>query len=282
MLEVNILFGLALVWIIFASVSDLRTREIFNWLNFSLAIFALGIRFFYSLFELNDFNFFYVGIIGFLAFYVLGEFFYSVKMFAGGDTKLMQSLGAIIPIFSGFYDNLQFVLVFLLLFLFSGAIYGFIVSGYFGLTRFDSLKKEIKKQFNNKKKMIFIFLILGIFFMIGSFFISSLFFVGILSFIFPYLYLFFHSVDESCMVKEIHPLKLTVGDWLHKDVKVGNKIVQVNWDGLEQEEINILIKNNKKVFVKYGIPFAPVFLISFSLLWVSLNFNILELIINLF
>ena len=65
MIEVYVLFGLGLIWILFAVVQDIRTREIANWLNFSLIIFALGFRFFYSLFEMNDFGFFYQGLIGF-------------------------------------------------------------------------------------------------------------------------------------------------------------------------------------------------------------------------
>ena len=61
MFEVYFLWALAIIWIIFAVVEDLRTREIANWLNYSLVIFALGFRFFYSLFELGDMNFFYQG-----------------------------------------------------------------------------------------------------------------------------------------------------------------------------------------------------------------------------
>ena len=97
-----------------------------------------------------------------------------------------------------------------------------------------------------------------------------------------HLYLFFLSVDESCMVRKVSPLKLTIGDWLYKDVKIGNKLIKANWDGLEEEEILLLNKNKKDVFVRYGIPFAPVFLISFSLLWISLNFNVFQIIIDFF
>ena len=50
------LIMLALIWLIFAVVSDLRTREIPNWLNFSLIIFALGARFFYDLFNMQGFS----------------------------------------------------------------------------------------------------------------------------------------------------------------------------------------------------------------------------------
>ena len=50
-----VLICLALVWILFATIQDLRSREVANWLNFSLIIFALGLRFFYGLF--SNFNF---------------------------------------------------------------------------------------------------------------------------------------------------------------------------------------------------------------------------------
>ena len=51
MFEVIFLFVLALVFIAFAVLQDLKSREIANWLNWSLIIFALGFRFFWGLFE---------------------------------------------------------------------------------------------------------------------------------------------------------------------------------------------------------------------------------------
>ena len=62
------LVAIAVIWIIFAVVSDLRSREIPNWLNFSLIIFVLGIRFFYSVFN-EDWSFFLWGLFGFSAFF---------------------------------------------------------------------------------------------------------------------------------------------------------------------------------------------------------------------
>ncbi len=47
---------LAFVWIAFAVMSDLKTSEIPNWVNFSLIIFALGVRLFYDLFTLSSFS----------------------------------------------------------------------------------------------------------------------------------------------------------------------------------------------------------------------------------
>ena len=55
MYEVIFLWALSLVFIILAVIQDLKTREIDNWISFSLVIFALGFRFLYSLFQ-GDFE----------------------------------------------------------------------------------------------------------------------------------------------------------------------------------------------------------------------------------
>src|SRR3989344_5997676 len=122
------LLGLGLVWIAIATAQDLKTREIANWLNFSLIIFALGFRFFYSLFSAGNFNFFYQGLFGLGIFFVLGNLLYYGKMFAGGDAKLLIALGAVLPVSESFYDNLEGFLFFLAIFLLVGAFYSIIVS----------------------------------------------------------------------------------------------------------------------------------------------------------
>ncbi|NCN86601.1 hypothetical protein GW932_02110 [archaeon] len=270
--EVIFLFVLALIWIIFATVEDIRTREIANWLNFSLVIFALGFRFFYSLFELGSMNFFYQGLIGYGIFFVLGNLFYYGKMFAGGDAKLMESLGAIIPIYNNFYSNLELFFYFILLFLFVGAIYGFLVSAFYGIKNFSRLRKEFKVQLDKHRQNIIIALVFASLFLIIGFFYSMFFYLGLFVFILPYFYLYVKSVDEACMIKNVSPSKLTLGDWLYEDVKIGRKKVKATWDGLTLEDIELL-KNKEKVLIRYGVQFAPVFLISFILLFVTVQFG---------
>jgi len=58
MYEVIFLIVLALVWVIFATIQDIRTREVANWLSFSLIIFALGFRFFIVCFLKQVLDFF--------------------------------------------------------------------------------------------------------------------------------------------------------------------------------------------------------------------------------
>ncbi len=107
MYEVIFLWALALIYIIFAVIQDIKTKEIANWINFSLIAFSLGFRFFYSLFNGIDFSFFYNGLIGLGIFFVIGNILYYSKVFAGGDAKLMISLGAILPISSVITSILQ-------------------------------------------------------------------------------------------------------------------------------------------------------------------------------
>ena len=154
MLEVIFLLSLGLIAIIFATVEDLKKSEISNWINFSLIIFALGFRFFYSLFSLNDFNFFYQGLIGLGIFFVLGNFLYYGHVFAGGDAKLMIALGAILPLSLDFSHNLNIFFLFLLLFLFSGALYGIIMSTYLCIKNLKDFKKEFNIRFKENKRMV--------------------------------------------------------------------------------------------------------------------------------
>ena len=123
------LIVLALVWLLFAAVYDLRKRIVPNWLSFSLIIFALGFRFFYSLFN-ESFLFFYQGLIGLGIFFVIGNALYYARMFAGGDAKLMIALGPVLGFSESFFRNIELFLLFVILFLFIGGFYGLIWSVY--------------------------------------------------------------------------------------------------------------------------------------------------------
>lgn len=268
MYEIIFLFVLALVWIIFASIQDLKKREVANWLNFSLIIFALGFRFFYCLFssETNGFLFLYQGLIGLAIFFIIGNAFYYGRIFAGGDAKLMIALGAILPFSENFFTNLQFFVLFFFIFIFVGAFYSLIVNLFLSLKNFKSWKKEFSSQLKSKKKFANVFMLLGVLLMIFGFFEGLFFLFGVFIFAIPYIYIYAKSIDESCMVKKIKTSQLMEGDWLYEDVKIGRKIIKKNWDGLSKKEIKEIKKKYKQIKIKQGIPFVPVFLISFLIL----------------
>lgn len=267
MYEVIFLWVLAFAFIVFAVVQDIRTREIANWLNFSLIIFALGFRFFYSLFSGDDFSFFINGLIGFGIFFVIGNVFYYSRLFAGGDAKLMIALGTILPISSRFFSNVQIFLNFLLVFLLSGFVYTVFASVYLCVKNFKKFKKEFAKQIREKRKLSYIFLGSGIILLLLGFLEIILTFFGLLSFVSFYLYLYSKSIDEACMIKTIPTRKLRDGDWLYSNVKIGKKFVKAKWDGVSKKEIREIIKYHDSVKIREGIVFSPVFLLAFTL-WI--------------
>lgn len=275
MIEVIFLLVLAFVWIIFAVFSDIKRTEIPNWLNFSLIIFALGYRFFYALFSLGNFNFFYQGLIGLGIFAVVGNLLYYGRTFAGGDAKLMIALGAILPFSGNFFTNVKIFVSFVFLFLITGAIYGIFTSGYFAAKNFKEFKREFAKRYNIYLKRNLIIMIFALLVMSGGIFFNGLLlYLGALLFFLPLLYVYAKSVDESSMKKRINPKFLREGDWLYKDLKVGNKTIKANWDGLDKSDIKLLKKKVKLVTIRKGVVFAPVFLISFFILVYIYFFNL--------
>jgi len=267
MYEVIFLWVLAFAFIIFAVVQDFRTREIANWLNFSLIIFALGFRFFYSFFSGDNFSFFYQGLIGFVIFFLVGNLFYYSRLFAGGDAKMMIALGAILPISSRFFSNVQIFLNFLLIFLLSGFAYTIIMSVILCARNFKKFRKEFASQLYRKRKLSYFSLLTGIFFLLIGFWNVIFIFVGLLFFVTFYLYIYSKSIDESSMVKTIPTTKLREGDWLYSNVKVGSKVIKAKWDGVSNREIREIMKKHKEVKIREGIVFSPVFLIAF-ILWI--------------
>jgi len=272
MLEIVFLVVLALIWILFASIQDLRKREVANWVSFSLIIFALGFRFFYSLFNHSDgFSFFYQGLIGLGIFFIIGNLLYYGRMFAGGDAKLMISLGTILPFSMDFFINIKIFVTFLLLFLFSGAVYGTLWSLHLSFRNFKQFKKELKRNFIKNKKIFYLLTVIGIIFVAIGFLETFLFLIGIFVFVFPYVFIYARSVDEACMIKNLKPKELTEGDWLYRDLSFGRgkkKVIKATWDGLSKQDIKIIQKHfrGKKVKIREGIPFVPVFFIGFLML----------------
>ncbi|MBM3228288.1 prepilin peptidase [Candidatus Pacearchaeota archaeon] len=266
MADLIFIFLLALVWLIFAVIQDLKTREIANWLNISLIIFALSFRFFYSLFSEN-FSFFYQGLIGVGIFFVMANLLYYGKFFAGGDAKLMMAFGAILPFSESFSVNLNIFLMFFFIFFIVGALYTIFSTIYLSFSNFYMFKKEFSKIFKKNKKRIYLAFIFGLILMIFGFWQEVFFILGILIFLLPYFYVYVKSVDEACLVKEVKTSQLREGDWLYKNVKIDKKIIRANWNGLTKQEIISLKKKYKTILIRYGVPFSPVFVISFLIVF---------------
>jgi len=264
---IEFLIVIAVIWLIVASYSDLKKREVPNWLNFSLVAFALAYRAFYSAFTYN-WMFFVYGLLGFGFFFLLAYAFYYARIFAGGDAKLLMGLGAILPFTSYLITNSVIFGVFIFLLFAVGGVYGLIYSGVLVALNKKNFFKEFKKQLRLRKYFVvvgFVFALISLIFVLyeGE---KILLLLSLIIFAFPFLLIYGKSAEEACMIKLVKAKDVTVGDWLYEQVKVGKRKIKPNWEGLGEEEVKLLKKSRKKVKIKYGVPFVPAFLIAFILL----------------
>jgi len=283
MLSENLfLILIALIWIIAAVIQDFRKREIANWWNFSLIAVALAYRGFISVWIWN-FGFFIYGLFGLGIFIGFAYLLYYGRIFAGGDAKLLMGVGAALPFYNLFYTNVKIFLYFILLLMFCGGIYGACYSIILSYKHRKAFSKEFLKQLKNNKKFILGFVALAILSMIiilfAQAYLLSLFSLIIIGF--PFLYVYAKSIEESCMIKEVQPAKLTLGDWLYKEIKIGKKLIKPSWEGLSEKELAVLKKSRKKVLLKEGIPFTPAFFFAFIVLIWFLQRNMLDLFYSL-
>lgn len=256
--EYYFLFALAALFSIFAIFVDFKKREVPNWLNFSLIGFALAYRAFYSIYS-KDASYFILGVIGFAIFFTLAYGFYFARAFAGGDAKLLMGFGIILP-----YNEIPELIYFGILFISAlftlGAIYSLIYSLFIISKRKNKFYSEFVKKIKKTYK-IFLFLLGTV--LIGAIFSNSFFgWIGFLSIFGLFLlYIYINALDK-CMIIKLGASALTEGDWLNRNVKVKNRIIKKSVHGLSLEDIKILKKANKEVYIKEGIPFTPAFLIS--------------------
>ena len=275
MLEENVfLLVLALIWVSGAVLQDLRRREVDNIWNFSLIAFALAYRAFISI-SMNDYTFFANGVIGLLAFVLIGNILYYGRFFAGGDAKLLIALGAVLPLSYNWTTNLIIFGVFILLFIFLGSGYVLVWSLFLVGSNFNNFRKELKKQLRINKKWSY-FMIIPVLWIIIFYYLGNIMFavLGLIILFFPILFVYAKSVEESCMVREVNWDKVTEGDWLYKDVKIGRRVIKAHWEGLSKNDLEIIKKGKKKVMIKYGVPFTPSFLLALiALIYINYKFG---------
>lgn len=270
---------IAFIALIIGSITDFQKREVHDYVSYSLIFAGFGISIIYSLLT----GTFYIlqTIMGFAIGVGLAYAMFYLGQWGGGDSKLLMGLGAIfgfnifnvysLPIFGE--KNLLFIL-FLINVIIAGAIYGLVFSIYLAIKHHTKFLKNVKIWANRKEIKIarialmiltFVSAFIIIFFVSQEYKLLLLSIIALLFFIF-YIWLFIKIIEESCMIKKIPVEKLTEGDWIYENIYIGKKYVVGPKDlGISREQIATLkkSKNIKKVMIKEGIPFIPVFLIAF-------------------
>ena len=256
-----------LVGLIIATIQDLKRREIDFWLCGLMLSGGIILIIFNSVLNQTLMPLLQLGL-ALLIFLVLMKLFYHLRIFAGGDANLLFSLS---PLFIGatYLATITNSLVYLLLILFAGSVYGLMSLAYLYLKNFKTLNAELKINF--KKMGLFLILVLVltiILFLTGHYALGTL---GVILLVYPLLYVFSKTIEENLMTVSKSPNELQEGDWIAEDIKIGNKTLKYSWDGLTEKDIKFLKKKKRKIKIKYGIPFAPAFLIAHLFYWLFKN-----------
>ncbi|NQU98599.1 prepilin peptidase [Candidatus Woesearchaeota archaeon] len=271
MIPVN--YAFAFFGLLFASIFDIKTREIPDWLNYSLIGFGFGTSIILSITNLNYWIFVY-SLLGFLAGLIISLVFYYTGQWGGGDAKMMMALGALIGL--DFHSGFPIFVVLLLNIFIIGAIYGAIWSVFLALKHRKQFKKSFKEIIREKniliiRKTILIIVVLLLLFLFITPTSMKPFIIGIAAFIFFafYFYIYSKAVEKSAMEKYIPLEKLTEGDWVLETIYInGKKIYSPSNEGIDKKEIKKLLELKKhhkksKIKIKEGIPFLPSFFIAF-------------------
>jgi len=268
--------GLAvgLIALIIASWCDIKTREVPDWLNYSLIAFALASAVTLSIYH-NYSHIFFESLLGAGFGVLIGLAMFYTGQWGGGDAKLIIGIAALIGFsVSDISKSSMYFLVFLVNILLVGSLYGLGYSFVKAIINYKLFKPAIEEKLRSKTALIIriILLVLGIgafIFLVASRSIESavLFGLALAFFLFFYLWAFVSTVEQVCMIKKTPVSKLTEGDWISGNVMKGKKIIlQPQKTGLTLEDIALLKKKKiKEVLVKIGVPFVPSFLIAYIL-----------------
>lgn len=273
--------GVALAGLVVATYSDMKTREVPDWINYGMIFAGLGIRAIYSVAEL-DYTVFLHGILGLAIFFLIASLMYYAGQWGGGDAKMLMGVGALmgLTIPKGFtIDQIPDLIIFWFLLLLAGAVYGLGVSLFLSIKHADRLAAELMPTFKNSRMRLVAALLLGAAAAGAALFVSDAFSrllltalaaVAVLTYV---LWAYVRAVENACMLKDLPIGLLREGDWIAEDVIVDKKRICGPKDlGIEKKQIELLKELAQKgkvktVRVKEGIPFLPPFLIAFVLTW---------------
>ncbi len=256
--------------LLIASYTDLKTREVPDWLSYGFILSILGLRIIFSL--EYGWNFLLSGFLGILLFFLLGALLYYTHQWGGADSKILMGMGGVLGLPIPLQSTTLNPFWFFLLLLFVGAIYGLFWMGMVALrerkvvgTKFSQLIKEWKN---------FHFLAIGtsFFFLLITFVIPIFWpFVFIPLGVF-YLLISVAAVEKSCFYRRVLPAHITEGDWLAEVVTKEGKLF-LRKKALGVEDILKLRKYfpTRKMLIKDGIPFLPSFLLAFFLFWLAVG-----------
>jgi len=271
---IGLIYGVCLFLLVVGAFTDLKVREVPDWLNYSGIFVGLGLRLIWSFYSF-DWSYIIHGFIGFGVFFGIACLMFYLGQWGGGDAKMLMALGALLGLKLSFES---FTVGFLISLMIAGGLYGFVWSFVLAVRNWHKFSVEYRKILVDKKKYRALFLGFSFVLLVSAFFVSDTFTKFLLVFValfvpaMNYLILAVKAVENACMYQRVSPSELTEGDWIARDVKVkGKRICGPKDLGVDKKQVRKLVKLNvKSVVVKIGIPFVPSFLLAFLLtLWIG-------------
>lgn len=277
-------FGVGLLALIAASIFDIKTREVPDWLNFSLIAFVFGSSLVLSIYNGYP-HIFFEAVLGLAVGLGIGLLMFYTGQWGGGDSKLIIGLAGLIGFsFSELSHGIPLFFIFVINILLAGAVYGLGFSIVKAIINFKNFREAAEKKLRSKGVLVIRVILLV--FAIGAFiFLLStksleaalLFGFALSLFLFFYLWAFVSVVEQVCMIRKIKLSQLTDGDWIVGDIVKNKKVIlKPSKIGVTPKEIELLKKNKiREVTIKVGIPFVPSFLIAYLMTFILGNWLVL-------
>ena len=261
-----VLLVVSVIVLFISCYTDVRTREIPDFASWGLVGSALLIRLVASFFD--GWGILISGLIGFGCAAVLGLLMYYTHQWGGGDAKLLFGFGAVIGVSYPFTFSSLLLGLFALALFFGGAVWGL---GWmlFEAMRCSGFLKKFWIRVREHKKVVVVSVVSAVLLSVVCAVFGFLVLIPLTLFV-PFmlgLFFFVKTVEKECFIKDVSPLVLTPGDWLVDKVQVGSVVIDKRTlDDEDVEQIKKWFKSGliKTVRVKYGIPFAPSFVVAYA------------------
>ena len=259
-----ILFAVGVTGFGMAAYLDLKTTEFPDWLPYSIIASALAIRAVFS-FLMNDFSIITESVLVGMGFLLFGLALYALKQWGDGDAWLLGSLGFLFPDSAGFHVStfFPFYITLLFNFFFIAFLYLIIYSIALGLKSPKISKKffkDLKKDAGRIASIVVIFTVAVVILLYHvstvynpplSFFTNALLFPVLLVALLVFVH-YGRFIENNLFRKKIDV----------KDLKIGDVPVKEKWRVLTEKEVNALKKKGGTIWIKEGVRFAPVFIIT--------------------
>jgi Flp pilus assembly protein protease CpaA len=259
-----ILFAAGLVGFALAGYWDLKTTEFPDWLPYSMIVLALLVRGAYSVI-VWDFTPFLNSVAIGLAFLAFGLALYFLKQWGDGDAWLLGALGFLFPDPAGFgFTSLfPFPAALFFNFFFIAFFYLLVYSIALGVKSGEASMRffrELRGDLRGIAAIIIVFSLacLGIFLYFHYFYLVPVHVLNYILLLPPlFILLIFFLQYGKFVERNLFKRRIPVGR-----LRPGDVLVSERWRGLTAKEIEKLKKKGGEIWIKEGVRFAPVFVVT--------------------